>query len=57
MPAAGQVHDRQRTRCCGHHRRAWDRRDNAGNRVAGGIYFLRMTAALDQKTQKLVLPP
>lgn len=41
----------------GHHRRAWDRRDNAGNRVAGGIYFLRMTAAPDQKTQKLVLLP
>lgn len=41
----------------GSSRRVWDRRDQSGARVPGGIYFLRMSAPPDQRTQKLVVLP
>lgn len=35
----------------------WDRRDQWGTRVPGGIYFLRLIAPPDQRHQKVVVLP
>lgn len=41
----------------GRSQRVWDRRDQSGARIPGGIYFLRLSAPPDQRTQKLVVLP
>lgn len=39
----------------GHHQREWDRRDEAGNRVPSGIYFVRFDAGTHRSHQKIVV--
>jgi hypothetical protein len=39
----------------GEHTVAWDRRDDAGNRVASGIYFCRLVAGGEEHEKKLVV--
>ncbi len=41
----------------GRNLRTWDRRDQSGARVPGGIYFLRLSARPDERNQKLVVLP
>lgn len=41
----------------GRSQRVWDRRDHSGMRVPGGIYFIRMSALPDERTQKVVVLP
>jgi flagellar hook assembly protein FlgD len=41
----------------GRGQRIWDRRDQSGARVPGGVYFLRLSAPPDQRMQKLVVLP
>jgi len=38
-----------------HHTVSWDGRDNAGNTVASGVYFYRLTAGAFADTKKMVL--
>ena len=45
----------QGNRPAGRHRVAWDGRDEAGARLGNGIYLVRMTAAGNSWTRKLVL--
>ncbi|MCC7141972.1 MAG: T9SS type A sorting domain-containing protein [Candidatus Eisenbacteria bacterium] len=35
----------------------WDRRDQTGVLVPGGVYFMRMSALPDERTQKVVVLP
>lgn len=39
----------------GHHQRSWDRRDEVGNPVAAGIYFVRFDAGAHRSHQKVVV--
>lgn len=39
----------------GKHQRTWDRRDQAGNRVPAGIYFLRLDAGEQRSRQRVVI--
>jgi hypothetical protein len=42
-------------RSAGDHVRTWDRRDDAGARVARGVYIVQLTAGPDRLVRKLVL--
>jgi hypothetical protein len=39
----------------GRHQRVWNRRDQTGNRVPAGIYFVRMDAGAHRSHQKIVV--
>ena len=41
----------------GRHTELWDGRDSAGNRVASGIYFYRLSVGGESLTRKCVLLP
>jgi hypothetical protein len=39
----------------GHHEVVWDGRDNAGNQMATGVYFVRFIAGSCEMTKKVVM--
>jgi hypothetical protein len=39
----------------GRHQQAWDGRDDAGHRMAAGVYFIRVQAGPDRSAKKVVL--